>query len=62
MSREIANVIKVIFRCIRKNNPKKVLVAVQALEAGLGKHLQENVEIFEKTRAITSTAKFNIWS
>ena len=40
--------IKVIFRGVSKNNPEKAIVVVQALEGVLGKHIQENIEIFEK--------------
>ena len=31
-----------------KDNPEKAIVVVQALEGVLGKHIQENIEIFEK--------------
>ena len=40
--------IKVIFRGVSKNNPEKAIVIVQALEGVLGKHIHENIEIFEK--------------
>ena len=40
--------IKVIFSGINKDNPEKAIVVVQALEGVLGKHIQENIEIFEK--------------
>ena len=53
--------IKVIFRGVRKN-PEKALVVVQALEGVLGKHIQENIEIFEKNGAVMSTAEPSLWS
>ena len=40
--------IKVILRGVSKDNPEKAIVVVQALEGVLGKHIQENIEIFEK--------------
>ena len=39
--------IKVIFRGVSKDNPKKAIVVVQALEGVLGKHIQENIQIFQ---------------
>ena len=45
-----------------KNNPEKAIVVVQALEGVLGKHIQENIEIFEKNGAVISTAKPSLWS
>ena len=39
-----------------KEKPEKAIVVVQALEGVLGKHIQENIEIFEKTGAVMSTA------
>ena len=39
--------IKVIFRGVSKDNPEKAIVLVQAKEDVLGKHIQENIEIFE---------------
>ena len=38
--------IKVIFRGVSKDNPEKAIVVVQALESVLGKHIQENIQIF----------------
>jgi len=38
----------VIFRGVNKDNPEKAIVIVQALEGVLGKHIHENIEIFEK--------------
>ena len=49
--------IKVIFRGVSKDNPEKAIVVVQALEGVLGKHIQENIEIFEKNGAVMSTAE-----
>ena len=43
-----AKVIKVIFRGVSKDNPEKAIVVVQYLEEVLGKHIKENIEIFEK--------------
>ena len=40
--------IKVIFRGVNKDNPEKAIVIVQALEGVLGKHIHENIDIFEK--------------
>ena len=40
--------IKVIFRDVSKDNHEKTIVVVQALEVVLGKHIQDNIEIFEK--------------
>ena len=40
--------IKVIFRGVSKDNPEKAIVVAHALEGVLGKHIQENIEIFEK--------------
>ena len=54
--------IKVIFRGVSKKNPKKAIVVVQALEGVLGKHIQENIEIFKKNGAIMSTAEPSLWS
>ena len=48
--------IKVIFRGVNKDNPEKAIVIVQALEDVLGKHIHENIEIFEKNRVVMSTA------
>ena len=59
---EIAKGIKVIFRGVSKNNPEKAIVVVQALEGVLGKHIQENIEIFEKNGAVMSTAEPSLWS
>lgn len=52
-----AKVIKFIFRCVSKVNPEKAIVVVQALEGVLGKHIQENNEIFERNGAVISTAE-----
>ena len=54
--------IKVIFRGVSKDNSEKVIVVVQALESVLGKHIQENIEIFEKNGAVISTAEPSLWS
>ena len=54
--------IKVISRGVSKDNPEKASVVVQALEGVLGKHIQENIEIFEKNGAVMSTAKPSLWS
>ena len=54
--------IKLIFRGVSKDNPKKAIVVVQALEGVLGKHIQENIEIFEKNGAVMSTAEPMLWS
>ncbi len=43
-----AKAIKVIFRDVSKDIPEKAIVIVQDLEGVLGKHIQENIEIFEK--------------
>ena len=40
--------IKVIFRGVNKDNTEKAIVIVQALEGLIGKHIHENIEIFEK--------------
>ena len=40
--------INVIFRGVSKDNPEEAIVIVQALEGVLEKHIQENIEIFEK--------------
>ena len=54
--------IKVVFRGVSKENPEKAIVVVQALEGVLGKHIQENIEIFEKNGAVMSTAEPSLWS
>ena len=54
--------IKVIFRDVSKENPQKAIIEVQALEGVLGKHIQENIEIFEKNGAVMSTAEPSLWS
>ena len=54
--------IKVIFRGVNKDNPEKAIVIVQALEDVLGKHIHENIEIFEKNGAVMSTAEPSLWS
>ena len=54
--------IKVIFRGVSKDNPEKAIVIVQALEGVLGKHIQENIEIFEKNGAVMSTTEPSLWS
>ena len=54
--------IKVIFRGVSKDNPEKAIVVVQALEGVLGKHIKENIEIFEKNGAVMSTAEPSLWS
>ena len=51
-----------IFRGVSKDNPEKAIVVVQALEGVLGKHIQENIEIFEKNCAVMSTAEPSLWS
>ena len=45
-----------------KDNPEKAIVVVQALEGVLGKHIQENIEIFEKNSIAMSTAEPSLWS
>ena len=54
--------IKVIFRGVSKDNPEKAIVVVQALEGVLEKHIQVNIEIFEKNGAVMSTAEPSLWS
>ena len=51
-----------IIRGVSKDNPEKAIVVVQALEGVLGKHIQENIEIFEKNGAVMSTAEPSLWS
>ena len=51
-----------IFRGDSKDNPEKAIVVVQALEGGIGKHIKENIEIFEKNGAVMSTAEPSLWS
>ena len=51
-----------IFRGVSKDNPEKAIVIVQALEGVLGKHIQENIEIFEKNGAVMNTEKPSLWS
>ena len=58
----LAKGIKLILRGVSKDNPEKVIVVVQALESVLGKHIQENIEIFEKNGAVISTAEPSLWS
>ena len=53
---------KVIFRCVSKDNPEKAFVVVQALEGVLEKHIQENIEIFEKDGTVMSMAVPSFWS
>ena len=53
--------IKLIFRGVSKDNPEKAIVVVQALEGVLGKHIQENIEIFEKDGAVISMAEPSFW-
>ena len=54
--------IKIIYRGVSKDNPEKAIVVVQALEGVSGKHIQENIEIFEKNGAVMSTAEPSLWS
>ena len=54
--------IKFIFRGVSKEKPEKAIVVVQALEGVLGKHIQENIQIFEKNGAVMSTAEPSLWS
>ena len=54
--------IKQNFRGVRKDNPKKAIFVVQALEGILGKHIPENIETFEKNGALMSTAGPSLWS
>ena len=42
-----AKAIKVIFRGVSRDNPEKAIVVVQALVGVLGKHIQENIQIFQ---------------
>ena len=51
-----------IFRGVNKVNTEKAIVIVQALEGLIGKHIQENIEIFEKNGAVMSTAEPSLWS
>ena len=51
-----------ILRGVSKDNPEKAIVIVQALEGVLGKHIQENIEIFEENGAVMSTAEPSLWS
>ena len=48
---------KVIFRGVSKEKPEKATIVVQALEGVLGKHIQKNIEIFEKNCAVMSTSE-----
>ena len=57
-----AKAIKVIFRGVSKINPEKAIVVVQALDSVLGKHIQENIQIFKKNGAVMSTAEASLWS
>ena len=54
--------IKVIFRGVSKDNPETAIVVVQAFEGVLGRHIQENIEIFKKNDAAMSTAEPSFWS
>ncbi len=54
--------IKVIFRGVSKEKPEKAIVVVQALVDVLGKHIQKNIEIFEKNGAVMSTPEPSLWS
>ena len=54
--------IKVIYRGISKDNPKKEIVVVQALEVVLGKHIKKNFDIFEKDGSIMRTAECSLRS
>ena len=54
--------IKVIFRGVIKDNHEKEIILVQALEGGLGKQIQENIEIYEKNGAVMSTADPCPWA
>ena len=54
--------IKEIFRGVNKDNPEKAIVIVQALEGVLGKHLHEDIEIFENNGAVMSSAEPSLWS
>ena len=53
---------KVIFRGVNKDNPEKAIVIVQALEGVIGKHIHENIEIFEKNGDFMSTAEPSLLS
>ena len=48
-------------RCQHRQSWKAIFV-VQALEAALEKHIQENIEIYEKNGAIMSSYKPSQWS
>ena len=54
--------IKAIFRGVSKDNPEKAIVVVQGLEGVLGKHIQKNIQKFEKNGAVMSTAEPSLWS
>ena len=54
--------IKVIFRGVSKDNPAKTIVVVQTLEGVLGKHIQENIEIYKNNGAVISTTEPSVWS
>ena len=51
-----------ILRGVSEDNPEKAIVVVQALEGVLGKHIQENIEVFEKNGAVMSMAEPSLWS
>ena len=52
----LAKGIKVIFRGVSKDNAEKAIFVFKALEGVLGKHIKENIEIYEKNGAVMSTA------
>ncbi len=47
--------INLIFRDYSNDILEKAINVVQALQAGLGKHIQENIEIFKRNGAAMST-------
>ena len=51
-----------IFKGVSKDSPEKAIVEVQDLQGVLGKHIQENIEIFEENGAVMSTAEPSLWS
>ena len=46
-----------IVRGVRKDNPEKAIVVFKTLEGFIGKHIQENIEIFKKNCAVIGTAE-----
>ena len=53
--------IKVLFRCVCKDNPYKALVVVKAEEEVISKHIQENFVNFKKNPTDMITAVSSTW-